>query len=180
MRIIGGKFGGRYIPLPNSLPVKPTTAVAREGLFNILQHRYDISNTIVFDLYAGTGSISLEFISRGANKVFAVEKNPLLVRHLKKIKKEWNLNNFYVTFKDVHFFLRFTKLKADIIFADPYYHDRYLEEIIQYVFERQLLMKDGILIVEHSKEKNFYKHPNFIEERKYGKVHFSLFMNKDI
>lgn len=175
MRIIGGKYKGRWIRLPDSLPVKPTTAVAREGLFNILQHRYDIENAVVFDLFAGTGSVSIEFISRGAKEVFAIEKNPLLVKYLKKIKREWNLNNFHVIQKDAYHFLRFTRLRANIIFADPFYADPFIEDIIHYVFDRELLTEEGILIIEHSEEKKFYDHPRFLEERRYGMVHFSFF-----
>jgi len=178
MRIIGGRLKGRVLPLPSSLPVQPTMSVAREGLFNILEHRVGIEGKTVMDLFAGTGAVGIEFLSRGARTVHAVEKNPLMVKWIKTVKQKWDLKDLIIHPKDVYHFLNFTQLKADIIFADPFYADPFMDEIVQYVFSRNLLQEDGLLILEHGEKKSFQGHEFFLEERSYGNVHFTFFSVK--
>ena len=152
MRIISGKYKGRRLVAPKKLPVRPTTDMAKEALFNILNNYFNFSELRILELFAGTGNISYEFASRGSKNIHAVDGNFNCVKFIDKISNEFD---FYInTYKsDVFKFLEKTALKTDIIFADPPYNlekDKFLK-IIEIVFERNLLNNNGILIVEHSK-----------------------------
>jgi 16S rRNA (guanine966-N2)-methyltransferase len=176
MRIISGKHKGRRITAPKNLPVRPTTDLAKESLFNILNNHYYLDTISVIDLFSGTGNIAFEFASRGSKNIHAVDGNFNCVKFIDKISNEFD---FYInTYKsDVFKFLEKTALKTDIIFADPPYNlekDKFLK-IIEIVFERNLLNNNGILIVEHSKHMDLSVNDFFNYSKKYGGSVFSFY-----
>ena len=175
MRIVGGIYGGRVIVPPRNLRARPTTDFAKENLFNVLQNKTDIENAQVLDLFAGTGSISYEFVSRGAGSVTSVEINGVHHDFIRKTAANFGMKNLYAVKANVYLYLKSTAKQYDIIFADAPYDQEGTENVIETVFERELLKTDGLLIFEHSKSKSFTDHPRFIEERRYGSVHFSIF-----
>ncbi|MFD1096077.1 RsmD family RNA methyltransferase [Salegentibacter chungangensis] len=176
MRIISGSSKGKKITAPKKLPVRPTTDMAKEALFNILNNHYHFSGLSVLDLFAGTGNISYEFASRGAENITAVDGNFECVKFIKKTSEELGFN-ISVIKSDVYKYLEKTPLKADIIFADPPYdfETEKFEEIANIVFKNELLTHIGQLIIEHSKHTDLSKHPKFIEARRYGGSVFSFF-----
>ncbi|MBU1371302.1 MAG: RsmD family RNA methyltransferase [Bacteroidetes bacterium] len=177
MRIVGGRLKGlRFYP-PKNLPVRPTTDLAKEALFNILQNLYDLDTLEILDLFCGTGNISLEFASRGAEKIISVDKNFGCYQYLKKTAEEQQLTQIKAIKADVFKFLKQETDQFDLIFADPPYDLSRIPEIPQLVFERKLLTKNGMLIVEHQSMQNLSNHPNFKETRKYGYSSFSFFEN---
>lgn len=161
---------------PKELPVRPTTDFAKEALFNILANDYDFENLEIIDLYAGTGNISYEFMSRGAIGVTAVDSHSKCLAYISKTSKELGFDIKTVK-SDSLAYLRKTPQKADIIFADPPYdsEEQLLLEIINLTFERQLLKPDGMLIIEHDQRKTFEKHRHFKTRKKYGSSLFSFF-----
>jgi len=175
MRIISGTLKGRTFTPPDRSSVRPTTDMAKEGLFNILQHRTALEGITVIDLFSGTGSISYEFVSRGAEMVFSVEKDTVMVDFVQSVAKKLNLKNIKPIRSDAYKFLALTAVKADIIFADPPYGTPGIEDIPELVFSKNILNEEGLLIVEHDNHLNFGAHPHFVEVRNYGKVHFSIF-----
>lgn len=175
MRIISGEYGRRRIQPPKNLPVRPTTDIAKEGLFNILTNRISFSGKSVLDLFSGTGAISYEFISRGSSPVTSIELNFQCVRFIKSTSDKFHMENHKTIRIDVFRFLKSTKDKFDIVFADPPYDLANIKEISTLVFEQDLLNKNGYLIIEHPREIDFSEQKHFIEHRKYGKVNFSFF-----
>ncbi len=175
MRIVSGKCKGRYITPPKGLDARPTTDFAKENLFNVLSNWYDIEDLSVLDLFSGSGSISYEFASRGAQRVVSVEKKPLHQSFISKTAKSLSLDAISAIKGDAILFTQRTLETFDIIFADPPYDMVDAEQIINTVFERSLLKESGILIFEHSKGRSFSDHPNFQECRSYGSVNFSIF-----
>lgn len=176
MRIISGSHKGRRITAPAKLPVRPTTDVAKEALFNILNNYYHISSVSVLDLFSGTGNISYEFAARGAETITAVDANYDCVKFIKKTSAE--LDFPITTIKsDVFKYLEKAPVKADIIFADPPYNLEKSEfaKIAELVFSKELLNENGQLIIEHSKHTDLADLPNFVEGRKYGNSVFSFF-----
>lgn len=176
MRIVSGHLKGRRIIAPKKLPVRPTTDMAKEGLFNILNNRIRFQDIEVIDLFAGIGSISFEFISRGTKRVTAVDANFDCIKFLTKTTEQLDLD-LNIIKSDVFDFLEKTPLKADLIFADPPY-DLPLEgfqSIEESVRERSLLKEDGILIIEHSKHTSLEHINTFSEQRRYGNSVFSFF-----
>jgi 16S rRNA (guanine966-N2)-methyltransferase len=178
MRIISGKFKGRKINPPNNLPVRPTTDFAKEGLFNFLNNNIDFEGLKLLDLFSGTGNISLEFASRGATDITTVDAEFKCAAFLRKMAAELKIENIKVINQDVFRYLGFCKEKFDLIFADPPYDLNNAELLPKIIFEADLLEEDGIFILEHPDERNFENHPNFVEQRVYGKVNFSFFASK--
>ncbi len=176
MRIISGNYKGRIITAPKNLPVRPTTDMCKEALFNILNNRYNLNELQILDLFAGTGNISYEFASRGAKSIIAVDGNTHCVNFIKKTTAAFDFN-ISVIKSDVFVFLSKCKTNFDIIFADPPYELAQIdfEKIINQTIENKLLIESGILIIEHSKHTKLTEHPNFFEERKYGGSIFSFF-----
>ncbi len=176
MRIISGKFKSRRINAPNNLPVRPTTDMAKEALFNILNNNYYFDKISVLDLFAGIGSISFEFASRGTKQITAVDKHPGCVKFLEKINDELSFD-VQVVKSDVYLYLERTNQKFDVIFADPPYdfNIEELQKIIDQVFEKGLLNESGILIIEHSKKTDLSQNSTFQNSRKYGGNSFSFF-----
>ena len=178
MRIISGKLKGRRLKAPKKLPVRPTTDMTKEGLFNILNNLYYFDSISVIDLFSGTGNISYEFASRGSKNIYAIDANYNCIKYIYNTAKELNLD--INTYKgDVYKFLEKTSMKADIIFADPPYDfeaNKFLE-IANTVFEKNMLNEEGVLIIEHSKHTDLSNHKNHSYDKRYGGNVFSFFEN---
>jgi 16S rRNA (guanine966-N2)-methyltransferase len=175
MRIIGGRLKGLRINPPANLPVRPTTDLAKEALFNILNNQFDFEDIRVLDLFSGTGNISLEFASRGVPEIIAVDRDFGCFNYLRKTSKELKLETIQAFKSDVFKFLEMETEPFDLIFADPPYDLTRIPEIAKIVFERRLLNQGGYLIVEHPSMKKLDNHPNFKEQRQYGSSSFSFF-----
>jgi len=174
---VSGKYKRRIISPPKNLPVRPTTDMAKESLFNILSNYIDFSNLNVLDLFAGTGNISYEFVSRGCASVTAVDTDFGCVRFMKQTADNLEMDALTVVKQDVFRFLKMTKRKYDIIFADPPYKLDRIPEIYDTIFNNEILVEGGWIIIEHPREIDFSSHNYFVEHRKYGSVNFSLFKN---
>lgn len=179
MRIIGGKHGGRVLQVPKGLPVRPTTDRTKEALFNILSHQLYWEETRVLDLFCGTGNISLECLSRGAEDVLSVDKHPRCIRAVTALKKNLNIHTGKTLCMDVWKFLRQCKDSYDFIFLDPPYALPRQEELLHLIFEREILAEDGLLVLEHSSTLSFATQAGFDSLRKYGSSHLSFFKKKD-
>lgn len=175
MRIISGTCGGRIINPPKNLRARPTTDFAKENLFNVLSNRIDIEEATVLDLFAGTGSISYEFASRGAASVTSVEINAVHYNFIRNTAKGFGLDAIHPVKANVFLYLKSCVKQYDIIFSDAPYDLEGSEQIIDLVFQKKLLKEDGIFIFEHSKAKDFSSHPNYVETRSYGSVQFAFF-----
>ncbi len=175
MRIIAGEYKRRFIHPPKNLPVRPTTDLARESLFNILNNMVEWQGKSVLDLFSGTGAVSYEFISRGCNNVLAIDSNYQCVSFIKKTAAEFSMENLKVMRSDVFRFLKSTALSFDIVFADPPYAMEEIDKLPDLVFGNNLLNDEGIFILEHPRSYDFSEHPCFVEHRKYGKVNFTFF-----
>ena len=175
MRIICGAYKGKTIVTDHKLSVRPTTDFAKEGLFNILSNRYDISSFDVLDLFSGSGSISYEFASRGCHNIHAVEIEPRHVAFIRATAGKLGFSRMRVIRDDAFHFLSICRVRYDIVFADPPYDMPRLKEIPDLILGYDLLKPDGIIILEHSKRDGFISHEHFLEHRNYGNVHFSFF-----
>ena len=175
MRIIAGNLRGRRLNPPTTLPVRPTTDMARESLFNILNNYVDYDECAVLDLFAGTGAVSLEFVSRGAKEVMSVDINAQCVDFIKASAQQFGVQNLHVVRSDVFDLLKRAYKKFDIVFADPPYALEELAKLPDLVFEKELLTPDGIFVLEHPREFQFEDHPHFWQHRHYGKVNFTFF-----
>lgn len=175
MRIIGGTLKGRRFSPPKNLPVRPTTDMAKEALFNIIQNRFDIEDLNVLDLFSGTGNISLEFASREVQHITSVDLNFGCVNFLKNTAKDCGFHQVKCIKADVFKFLNQKTEQFDLIFADPPYDIPKIPEIATIVFSRNLLKENGVLIIEHQSMQNLSANPHFIESRKYGYATFSFF-----
>lgn len=176
MRIISGKYKGRRITAPKNLPVRPTTDMSKESLFNILNNRFDFNGLKVLDLFAGTGNISYEFASRGAESVTSVDGDFGCIKFIKQTTAEFEFDITAVK-SDVLKFLSANKSSYDIIFADPPYNmeQNVFEQIVTTVLENELLQTDGMMIIEHSKHTNLSHMMNFSFQKNYGGSVFSFF-----
>ena len=175
MRIIRGTHRGRKITPPANLPVRPTTDLAKESLFNILENNLYFEDLKVLDLYAGTGSISYEFASRGSQQVIAVDIHPNCIRFISETAVKLGFTQLKAVRSSSIGFLNHCREKFDLVFADPPYDLEGIEEVIELVFDKQLLNEGGWLVIEHSEGKDFSAFPNFSQHRNYGKVNFSFF-----
>lgn len=175
MRIIRGSHGGRKILAPANLPVRPTTDLAKESLFNILDNHIYFEDIEVLDLFAGTGSISYEFASRGSKSVIAVDIHPRCVKFIAETATRLNFSQLKAIRTSAIGFLQHSSSKFDLIFADPPYDLEGIEQIVVLVMERQLLRDGGWLILEHDKSHDFSSFVGFFQQRNYGKVNFSFF-----
>lgn len=178
MRIISGDYKGRRIIAPAKLPVRPTTDMAKEALFNILNNRYYFDELKVLDLFAGTGNISYEFASRGTEHITAVDADYGCIKFINATSESFKMP-IKIIKSDVFKYLELASERYDIIFADPPYEFS-LEEfsnIPKLVFQNQLLTEDGLLIVEHSKHTDLSALDHFEERKNYGGNAFSFFQN---
>ena len=176
MRIISGKFKSRRLQAPKGLPVRPTTDMAKEALFNIINNLYYFHDIKVLDLFSGTGNISFEFASRGTTNITAVDLHFGCVKYIKRISDELEFN--IATIKsDVFKYLKKTPEKFDVIFADPPYkfEQEKFENLIDLIFDQELLEENGLFILEHSTYTKLENHPHFSYSKKYGGNCFSFF-----
>ncbi len=176
MRIISGKHKSKRIFAPKKLPVRPTTDMAKEALFNILNNKYYFEDISFLDLFAGTGNISYEFASRGTNNIVSVDADYGCIKFIDKISKELDFGISTIK-SDVFSFLEKSMLKVDIIFVDPPY-DLSVEDfarIPELIFKNNMLKEDGVLIIEHSKQTDLSHLEYFTNHRRYGGSVFSFF-----
>lgn len=175
MRIVGGKYKGRIFRPNKKFKARPTTDIAKEGLFNILENRFYFEDKKVLDLFAGTGSIGYEFMSRGCKEVTFVESNFNHYKFIHEVLASLKIENAKPFKSDVFRYLKTCKDKYNFIFADPPFDIHGYEEIPDAILNAEILETDGLLIIEHPKEIDFSQHSSFKELRKYGKVNFSFF-----
>ena len=175
MRIIGGKLKGIRLQPPANLPVRPTTDMAKEALFNILNNRYDFENCSVLDLFCGTGNLTFEFASRDAANILAVDMDYGCVNWVKNTAKKYEFDQVEVRKGDVFKLLKQLTGSYDLIFADPPYHLSNIPQLPVLVQEQQLLKPNGLLVVEHQSNMRLNNQPGYQETRKYGNSSFSFF-----
>ena len=191
MRIITGKYKGRHFDIPRSFKARPTTDFAKENIFNVLTQYVDFEGAVALDLFSGTGSISLELLSRGCQRVVSVEMDRDHHRFIQECVKKLGASSLSskgaaadTSSSESHgeiipirgdVFRKSCKQQFDFIFADPPYALKELATIPDLIFERQLLKPDGIFVFEHGKDNDFHEHPRFVEHRQYGSVNFTLF-----
>ena len=176
MRIISGKHKSKRLTAPKNLPVRPTTDMAKEALFNIINNSYYFNDIAILDLFSGTGNISYEFGSRGTENITAVDDNFGCIKFINATSKELDLNINTIK-SDVFKYLEKSNAKFDIIFADPPYEMELelFEKIIDLIFDNNLLNKEGTLVMEHSKRTDLVNHKHFSYSKKYGGNMFSFF-----
>lgn len=209
MRIIGGSLKGKTIMPPANYAARPTTDFAKEGLFNMLTNEFDLEEISVLDLFAGTGSISMEFASRGCKDIISIEMNPLHTRFIKQCSQSFKIKGMQVIRHNVFDFIKICTKQFDLIFADPPYNLEGLDTLPDRIFgltantlaeeeknftekeknisdekifeekSKCLVKNGGYFILEHPKSYSFENHPFFLKEKKYGNVHFSFFEKKD-
>ena len=186
MRIITGQYKGRHFDIPRSFKARPTTDFAKENIFNVLNGYIDFEGATALDLFAGTGSISLELVSRGCERVISVEMDRDHANFIRQCMTKISTDKDVLIKGDVFRFLKSCKQQFDFIFADPPYALKELPTIPDLIFrmnngteEREngetLLKPDGVFVFEHGKDYDFSQHPHFVEHRSYGSVNFSIF-----
>jgi len=175
VRIITGKYKGRHFEIPRSFKARPTTDFAKENIFNVLLQYVDFEEATALDLFSGTGSISLELISRGCQQVVSVEMDRDHHRFIQDCLKKLDTKVCIPIRGDVFRFLKSCRQQYDFIFADPPYALQELPQLPDIITQKQLLKPDGIFVLEHGKTYDFSTHPHFLEHRSYGSVNFSLF-----
>ena len=179
LRIISGQFRGKRIVAPKKLPVRPTTDMAKESLFNILNNSFYFDEIKALDLFAGTGNISYELASRGCTEIIAVDSSKLCINFIDKTTDELGTTGLFPVLSDVMEFLTRDRNSYDLIFADPPYDFDKYDEIVDHIFEKEMLIEGGLLILEHQTRTDLSHLPNFESSRKYGNVRFSFFQNPD-
>lgn len=176
MRVITGKYKGRHFDVPRTFKARPTTDFAKENLFNVLNGYIDWDEQpSALDLFAGTGSITLELLSRGCSQVISVEKDHMHYKFIKGIIDYLQDLNAVPVRGDVFKYLSQCRGRFDIIFADPPYVLKEIPELPDMILERGLLNPEGVFVLEHGRDNDFSLHPRFVEHRTYGSVNFSLF-----
>lgn len=178
MRIVAGELGGRKITPPAKMPyTRPTTDIAKEGLFNVIQNNLQIDELKTLDLFGGTGSISYELASRGAKDLTIVEKDEQMYAFIKKTLNDLKINNARVVKTDVFRFIDQCVEKFDFIFAGPPYALQNIDDLPRLIFEKNLVNPSGWFILEHTPRNDYKKFPLYKTERKYGTTIFSIFIN---
>jgi 16S rRNA (guanine(966)-N(2))-methyltransferase RsmD len=176
MRIISGTLGGRRIHPPANMPyTRPTTDIAKEGLFNILQNRIDFDGIKILDLFGGTGCISYELASRGATDLTIVEKDNAMFAFIKKNITDLKIENAKLLKMDVFSYLNTSNEQFDFIFAGPPYALGLIDEIPKIIVEKNLIAEDGFFVLEHTPRNNYEKFKGFSFVRNYGTTLFSFF-----
>lgn len=176
MRIVGGEFGGRRFNPPARIPARPTTEVAKEGLFNILQNSIELEGIKTLDIFGGTGSITYELASRGAEDLTIVERDPTTVNFISKTLKELGIDKKVKLVRgDVFKFIQQDTEKYDFIFAGPPYALETIDDLPLIVFDKQLLLPGGLFILEHTPRNDYQKHPRFARMKNYGTTVFTFF-----
>lgn len=176
MRIISGKYGRRRFEVPKNITARPTTDFARENIFNVLENLDGFEDKSACDLFAGTGAVSFEFLSRGCSYVTAVEKAPVQATFIRKVAQTLGDENIHIVKGDVFRFLEEDARAYDYIFADPPYDHPRFEEIPGLILNSRLVKPGSVVIIEHSKNRDFSNLPGFNQRRAYGSVNFSIFI----
>ncbi len=176
MRIIGGEYGGRKFNPPSKMPyTRPTTDIAKEGLFNVLQNKFDFEGLKTLDLFGGTGSISYELASRGAANLTVVEKDSAMYEFIKKTSAQLGIGDFNVVRMDVFRFIQQCTERFNFIFAGPPYALTTIDDLPVQIFEKKLLKKDGWFVLEHTPRNDYKQFPFYRSEKNYGTTVFSFF-----
>ena len=175
MRIISGIYKSRRFDIPKNFNARPTTDFAKENIFNVIGNLIDLEDAIALDLFAGTGSIGFELLSRGCREVVCVEKDAVHYTFIKKVKDELKTDQLSAVRADAMKYIASVKQTFDFIFADPPYAFKNLPHIPELVLSHHLLNPNGIFVMEHPKEYNFSHLPGFSQRRVYGSVNFSIF-----
>lgn len=176
MRVITGKYKGRHFDIPRTFKARPTTDFAKENLFNVLSAYVDWDEApAALDLFAGTGSITLELLSRGCSRVISIEQAPQHYRFIKGFLDKLQDLSAVPIRGDVFKYLSQCRETFDFIFADPPYILKEIPDLPDLVLERNLLREGGLFVLEHGKDHDFSNHPRFVEHRQYGSVNFSFF-----
>lgn len=176
MRIISGELGGRRFNPPSNMPyTRPTTDIAKEGLFNILQNNLDFEELKTLDLFGGTGSISYELASRGVPDLTVVEKETAMYEFIKKTSAEFRIENLKLVKMDVFKFINSCTNKFDLIFAGPPYALTNIDDLPKLIFDKKLLNHKGWFVLEHTPRNDYKASPFFKSERNYGTTVFSIF-----
>lgn len=177
MRIIRGKYGRRRFDVPANITARPTTDFARENIFNVIENLADIEGARCLDLFAGTGAVSFEFLSRGAASVTAVEKAQTQARFIEKVARELGDTNLRLLRADALKFIKDSGAAPfDILFADPPYDLPGFGDIPGAILSSGLIKEGSLFIMEHSRAYDFSALPHFLQHRVYGSVNFSLFL----
>lgn len=175
MRVTSGRFKGRNIRAPKDLSARPTTDFAKQALFNILQHSVAMEGIRVLDLFAGTGAISLEFLSRGAVEVISVDHDEKAYRHLQRSARDAGIDAWRLVRADALTYLRAAPGPFDIVFADPPFAMEGVDKIPGMVLDSGIIDENGLFILEHNRDVKTEDLPGFTKHRDYGTVHFSFF-----
>jgi len=175
MRIITGKYKGRHFDVPRTFKARPTTDFAKENLFNVVRQWVDFEGSAALDLFAGTGSITYELLSRGCRQVVSVERDRDHHRFITQVLQKLGDDHCIPLRADVFRFVNTCRLDFDFIFADPPYALKELADLPDVILSRPLLRPDGLFVLEHGQDHDFSSHPRFCEHRAYGSVNFSLF-----
>lgn len=175
MRIIRGKYGRRRFDVPRNITARPTTDFARENLFNVLDNIRDLEGSTALDLFAGTGAVSFEFLSRGCSQVTAVENASTQVGFIRSVKEKLGDDNLLIIKGDVFKFIGTCRRKFDIIFADPPYEHPRFDEVVSAVLSSQMLAPGTLFVIEHNRDHDYSARPEFIDHRAYGSVNFTIF-----
>lgn len=176
MRIISGQFGGRRFHPPAGIPARPTTDIAKGGLFNTLGHMMDLEGIRTLDLFGGTGSISYELASRGAEEMTLVEQDNVTLNFIRKTAKELGIDDrLRIVRGEVFRFLKQCTEQYDFIFAGPPYALQQIDDLPLRIFERQLLKPGGIFVLEHTPRNDYQRHPHFTKMKNYGTTVFTFF-----
>lgn len=176
MRIITGKLKGRKIPIPKTDLLRPTSDRAKEGMFSVIAARMYLDNCRILDLFAGSGSLGFEAISRGAESCLFVDREVLHTRHIEKLAKSFDIESQVRTLTaDVETFLDQQHGRFDFIFADPPYNYFLMEEMVEKIVNKKWLHDDGWFILEHDKNFDFEPHENCVFSKAYGRTVVSIF-----
>lgn len=179
MRIIAGEFRGRRFSPPSKTPARPTTDLAKEGLFNTLNNMMDLEGISTCDIFGGTGSISYELASRGAAKLTLIEQDLGNINFIKKTIEILGVTDKFNIIKgDVFRFMKQCTEQYDFIFAGPPYALQNIDDLPMLVFQRNMLAEDGIFVLEHTPRNDYQGHPNFLKMKNYGTTVFSYFTTK--
>lgn len=179
MRIISGIHGGRKIHPPAKMPhTRPTTDIAKEGLFNVIQNNLEIPSLKTLDLFGGTGCITYELASRGAHDLTIVEKDPIMYDFIKNNLKTLQFEQAHPVKMEVFKFIEQCQDNYDFIFAGPPYALTTIDDLPLKVFEKQLLKPNGWFVLEHTPRNSYEKHPHLATVRNYGTTIFSIFVNR--
>ena len=176
MRIISGKYKSRRFDIPKNFKARPTTDFAKENIFNVIGNIIDLNGTSALDLFAGTGSISFELLSRGCKEVVCVEKDAAHHAFIRKLKDELKTSELEIIRTDALKYIVTIDKKFDFVFADPPYSLKELSQIPECILSHNLLNPNGIFVMEHPKEHDFSHLPGFLQRRVYGAVNFSIFV----